>query len=180
MEVSAQGAILAPKAGRVLRADVPAGSVVMAGQSVATITAGDPLLRLEIPESQARALKVGDPVSVVTEDLPGIADTGNIVQVYPAVTAGRVVADITVPGLRAELVGQRARVNVTVGERKALIIPARFLETRHGIDFVRLLGVEGPTDIPVQLAASPNTEEKEILSGLNAGDVILHPAGPAS
>lgn len=180
MEVSAQGAILAPKAGRVLRANVPAGSVVMAGQSVATITAGDALLRLEIPEGQARALKVGEPVSIVPEDLPGLADTGNIVQVYPAITAGRVVADIAVPGLRAELVGQRARITVKVGERKALVVPARFVETRHGIDFVRLLGPEGPTDIPVQLGSGSNVEEKEILSGLNAGDVIVHSVGPPS
>jgi len=39
-EQGAQGAVFAPAAGRVLVADVPAGSVVMPGQSIATITAG--------------------------------------------------------------------------------------------------------------------------------------------
>jgi RND family efflux transporter MFP subunit len=178
-EVSAQGAVLAPKAGRVLRADVPMGSVVMAGQSVATITAGEPLLRLEIPESQARALKVGENVPVVAQDLPGLGPAGTIVQVYPAITGGRVTADLSVPGLRADLIGQRARVNVKVGEREALIIPARFIQTRHGIDFVRLLGPNAPTDIPVQIASGPTDDEKEILAGLNAGDVILLPEGPS-
>lgn len=179
-EVGAQGAILAPKAGRVLRADVPAGSVVMAGQSVATITAGDPLLRLEIPEVQARALKVGESVPVVAQDLPGIGPAGTIVQIYPAIVSGRVTADLSVPGLRAELIGQRARVNVKVGEREALIVPSRFIQTRHGIDFVRLLGADAPTDIPVQVASGPIADEKEILAGLNVGDVILLPEGPSS
>ncbi|MGE5502140.1 MAG: efflux RND transporter periplasmic adaptor subunit, partial [Ignavibacteriales bacterium] len=75
-ELSAQGAILAPAAGRVLKADVPAGSVVTQGQTVVTVTAGEPLLRLEIPEAQARALRVGQLVPIASEDLPGISPTG--------------------------------------------------------------------------------------------------------
>jgi RND family efflux transporter MFP subunit len=50
-ETGAQGRILAPTSGRVLAADVPAGSVVSVGQSVATITAGPLVLRLELPEA---------------------------------------------------------------------------------------------------------------------------------
>lgn len=173
-ELSAQGAILAPTAGRVLTADVPPGSVVTAGQSVATITAGEPLLRLEIPEAQARALKVGDPVPVETGDLPGAAAVGAIDRVYPAVSAGRVTADIAVPGLRADLVGQRVRVRVKVGERTALIVPARFVAIRYGVDFVRVLGPDGRTsDVAVQLAPGPTAREFEILSGAAAGDVLL-------
>jgi RND family efflux transporter MFP subunit len=50
-ELSAQGAILAPASGRVLHADVPPGSVVTAGQTVVVVTAGEPLLRFEMPEA---------------------------------------------------------------------------------------------------------------------------------
>ena len=71
-ELGAQGAILAPAAGRVLTADVPVGSVVMPGQTLARITAGPMVVRIELPEGQARALKVGDAVQLAAEDLRGL------------------------------------------------------------------------------------------------------------
>ncbi len=173
-ELGAQGAVLAPTSGRVLRADAPAGSVVSAGQSIATITAGEPLLRLEIPEAQARALRPGELVSLVTADLPGIQPTGVIAQVYPAVKAGRVMADITVSGLRADLVGQRVRVRIKVGERKAIAVPARFVATRFGLDFARVLEADGQaSDTAVQITASATPGQVEVLSGLAPGDTIL-------
>ena len=173
-ELDAQGAILAPAAGRVLKAQVPAGSVVAQGQTVVTVTAGEPLLRLEIPEAQARALRAGQAVPIVAEDLPGIAPSGVITQIYPAVTDGRVVADIPVPGLRADLVGQRVRVQVKVGERTALVVPQRFVATRYGLDFVRVLGPKGvASDVAVQVAPGSAAGQVEVLSGLNPGDVIL-------
>lgn len=173
-ELSAQGAVLAPSSGRVLKADVPAGSVVAQGQTVVTVTAGEPLLRLEIPEAQARALHVGEVVPIMTEDLPGIAPAGVIAQVYPSVTDGQAVADIKVPGLRADLVGQRVRVQVKVGARTAIVVPQRFVATRYGLDFVRVLGPKGVGgDVAVQVGPGPAPGRVEVLSGLANGDVIL-------
>lgn len=178
-ELANQGAVLAPSSGRVLRADSPAGSVVSPGQSVATITSGEPLLRVEIPEAQARALKVGAAVPIVAEDLPGVGAVGVLGQIYPSVTAGRVVADIAVPGLDAGLVGQRVRVRVKVGERKALVVPRRFVATRFGVDFVRVAGGAGQAaEVAVQTAPGPTAAEVEILSGLAAGDTLIA-QGPA-
>lgn len=173
-ELVGQGAVLAPTDGRVLRAETPEGSVVGPGQSVATITAGEPLLRLEIPEAQARALKVGDAVPIVAGDLPGVAAQGVIDQIYPAVSAGRVVADIRVPGLGAGLVGQRVRVRVKVGERQALVLPRRFVATRYGVDFVRVAVRNGrAADVAVQVTPGPAADQVEVLSGLAAGDVVI-------
>lgn len=175
-ELVGQGAVLAPTDGRVLHAETPEGSVVGPGQSVATITAGEPLLRLEIPEAQARALKVGDAVPIVAGDLPGVAAQGVIDQIYPAVSAGRVVADIRVPGLGAGLVGQRVRVRVKVGERQALVLPRRFVATRYGIDFVRVAVRNGrAADVAVQVTPGPAADQIEVLSGLAAGDVVIAP-----
>ena len=81
----------APAAGRVLTADVPIGSVVMPGQTLARITAGPMVVRIELPEGQARALKVGDVVQLAAEDLRGVAAQGAITQVYPSVTGGQVM-----------------------------------------------------------------------------------------
>ncbi|HEY1223937.1 MAG TPA: efflux RND transporter periplasmic adaptor subunit [Brevundimonas sp.] len=174
-ETGAQGRILAPTSGRVLTADVPAGSVVSAGQSVATITAGPLVLRLELPEAQGRNLRVGQSVIVSSGDLPGVG-AGTIAQVYPAATAGQTVADITVAGLDSNRVGQRVTVQVPIGQRRALVLPRRFVSTRYGIDFVRTIDRAGRvSEAPVQLVGPVADDRVEVLSGLRAGDVVLAP-----
>lgn len=178
-ELAAQGAILAPAAGRVLLADVPVGSVVMAGQAVAKITAGPMVVRLELPEGQARALKLGDTVQLAAEDLRGVATQGTITQVYPAVTGGQVTADVSAPGLPQDLIGQRVRAQVKVGERSALVVPRTYVATRFGVDYVRLVGADGTmSETPVQTRAGPTADSVEVLSGIRSGDVLT-PAGTA-
>lgn len=179
-ETRAQGAVLAPATGRVLKADVPAGSVVNAGQTIAVVTAGEPLLRIEIPEAQARALHLGDTVVIDARDFPGAPPAGTIIQLYPAVTAGLATADIAAPGLTTDLVGQRVRVRIKIGERQALTLPTRFVATRYGLDYVRVLDRAGrTTDVAVQLAPGPDGGHSEVLSGLMAGDTVIAP-GAAS
>ena len=174
-ETGAQGRILAPTSGRVLVADVPAGSVVSAGQSVATITAGPLILRLELPEAQGRNLRVGQSVIVSSEDLPGVS-AGTIAQVYPASTAGQTTADISVAGLSSDRVGQRVIVQAPVGQRSALVIPRRFVSTRYGIDFVRTVDPAGRvSEAPVQLGGPAGGDRVEVLSGLAVGNVVLAP-----
>jgi RND family efflux transporter MFP subunit len=174
-ETGAQGRILAPTSGRVLAADVPAGSVVSAGQSVATITAGPLILRLELPEAQGRNLRVGQSVIVSSDDLPGVS-AGTIAQVYPASTAGQTTADIFVAGLSSDRVGQRVIVQAPVGQRRALVIPRRFVSTRYGIDFVRTVDPAGRvSEAPVQLGGPAGEDRVEVLSGLAVGNVVLAP-----
>ena len=176
-ELGAQGAVLAPASGRVLTADVPLGSVVMAGQSIARITAGPTVVRIELPEAQAEALKVGDEVRLAAEDLRGVAISGRIAQVYPSVTAGQVVADVTAEGLPEDLIGQRVRVGISIGRRQALVIPRRFVSTRYGIDYVRLVGKDGTvSETPVQTTSAATASDVELLSGVRPGDVLA-PAG---
>lgn len=174
----AQGAILAPADGRVLRADVPAGSVVTAGMSVASITAGPVVLRIEIPEAQAGGLRAGQAVALASEDIDGGGLSAVVSQVYPAVSGGRVVADLTAPGLDSRLVGRRIRAQVQIGERQALIVPSRLVINRFGVDYVRLLARDGSAhDAPVQTAPLTQAGEVEILSGLTAGDTLVAPGG---
>ena len=168
VEMGAQGAILAPAAGRVLTADVPVGSVVMPGQTLAKITAGPMVVRIELPEGQARALKVGDVVQLAAEDLRGAASQGAITQVYPSVTGG-----VTAPGLPQDLIGQRVRAQVKIGSRQALVVPRRYITTHFGIDYARLVRADGTvSETPVQITAGPSADTVEVLSGLRAGDVL--------
>lgn len=178
-ELGAQGAVLAPAAGRVLVADVPVGSVVMPGQSLARITAGPMVIRIELPEGQARALKVGDSVELEPEDLRGLARRGVIIQVYPSITGGQVTADVSAEGLPQDLVGQRVRTRVKVGARQAMIIPRKYVSTRYGIDYTRLVRADqSVSETPIQTTAGPTADTLEVLSGLRAGDVLT-PVGAA-
>lgn len=175
--LSGQGAIFAPAAGRVLTAPVPTGSVVAAGQSVATITAGPTVVRLAIPEVYAAALKPGDKVKL-DFGRGQTATSGAIVQVYPAVQDGQVTADVSAASLPTDLVGSKVRVWVKVGERGALLLPRQYLVTRYGVDYVRVAAPGGAvSDMPVETAAGPTPDQVEIMAGLQAGDVIALPEG---
>ncbi len=174
----AEGQVLAPTAGRVLTVPVTNGTVVMSGEPLATIAGQDFVLRIRVPERHARFLKAGDPIRLDGEDL-GLADvtTGTISLVYPEIEDGRVVADAKVPGLSDYFVGERIRVWVSGGDRRTFIVPADFVTTRFGVDYVKLQQQDGAIDVPVQRgrdAAAPDMPNGiEILSGVGAGDVLV-------
>ena len=173
--VAGQGAILAPATGRVLRADIPAGSAVSPGMSVATVTAGPPVLRVELPDSLAGKVRLGTLVTVTglaTGD-PVSAPVGQVTQVYPAVTAGRITADVTVPGLATQLVGRQVTARLAIGSREALVVPRKFVASRFGTDQVTILTSNNQTlTVPVQTVLLPDGR-LEILSGVRVGDILV-------
>jgi hypothetical protein len=66
---------------------------------------------------------------------------------------------------------------VETGKRKALLVPARYVTSRYGIDYVTLLGKNRTvSEVPVQTAATAEPGRVEILSGANAGDTLVDPA----
>ncbi len=172
----AEGAVLAPAAGRVIKVPVTAGAVVMAGETVALIAANAYVLRLQLPERHARFLRVGDMVMVGPAGLDFQAqaqDTrpGQIVHVYPELRQGRVVADVEAVGIGDYFIGERVAVHVVTGRRKTFIVPADYLFRRHGLTFAR---AKDGREVAVQtgLAADGGVE---VLSGLIVGDVLVRP-----
>jgi RND family efflux transporter MFP subunit len=175
----AEGKVLAPTAGRVLQVPVTAGTVILAGEPVARIAEKNFVLRLRVPERHARFLKAGDTVRIDSEELGANgAKFGTIKLVYPQIEDGRVVADALVDGLGDYFVGERIRVWVSSGERTSVIVPASFIVTRFGIDYARLRRGNSAIDVPVQrgraLPRPDMPDALEILSGLKAGDVLVH------
>lgn len=177
-----EGEVLAPAKGRVLAVPVTPGSVVMPGESIATIAANDYVLRLELPERHARALKKDAPVTIGARGLSdglGLAQ-GKISQVYPELASGRVIADAVVPDLGDYFVGERVLVWISAGRRRAIAVPRSFVFTRHGNDFVRVKGASGePADVIVQIGreveADGGQHILEVLAGLRSGDEIVRP-----
>jgi RND family efflux transporter MFP subunit len=175
--LNSQGQVVAPSAGEVTRIPAPRGAVIMPGEVVVLITTGAPVLRIELPESEAASLKQGQSIRFLADDSeePRLA---TIRQVYPAVTSGRVMADIDASGIDRQLIGGRVRVMAPAGERLAIVVPDAYIDTRYGADYVRLSRKGGATiEAPVQRGSRVPLEDMpdgvEILSGLRAGDVIL-------
>lgn len=166
--VAGQGTVVAPTSGRILRADVPAGSPVAPGMAIAVVTSGPTIVRLEMPESLSDKVRSGS--AVLAEGL----EQGRVIRVYPAITAGKISADVEVPGIDNRLIGKRIAAKVQAGMRKAVLVPAGFVTTRYGIDTVTVLGKNGAAaQVPVQVAPSSEAGKVEILSGVTAGDTLI-------
>ena len=103
-----EGQVLAPVDGRVLKRPVTVGSVVLPGDTVATIAQQNFKLRLRVPERHARFLKAGDKIRVDGAEFGDQAPRSGVIDlVYPQIEDGRVIADATVEGLGEYFVGDR-------------------------------------------------------------------------
>ncbi|TDK51924.1 efflux RND transporter periplasmic adaptor subunit [Antarcticimicrobium luteum] len=173
-EQAAEGAVLAPIAGKVIDVPVTRGSVVMPGEVIAQIGGGGFFLRLAVPERHAAYLREGIEIRIGAD---GQSQPGRLAKVYPQIENGRVIADVEVQGMSSEFVNARVLVSLPVGTRSALLVPADRVETRMGLDFVT---VRGPGGEPVGRAvvlgeAHPvdGVEMIEVVSGLSVGDVLV-------
>ncbi len=178
-----EGRILAPTTGRVLQVRVTTGTVILPGESIASIATGNYILRLELPERHARFIAKGDKVLLGERDLSpngAIIGEGRITQVYPRLKQGRVIADVEAPGLGSYFIGERVRVLVSAGKRSTYIIPREFTFKRYGLDYVKLArkGSE-PIEIVVQLGVPLKGKKQqnlyEVLAGLKNGDILVKP-----
>jgi RND family efflux transporter MFP subunit len=175
MQQAAEGAVLAPGAGRVLTVPVSEGRVVLPGETIATLAEDNYILRLSLPERHARFMRAGDTVLIGARgeqtETPETMRKGKVRLVYPEIQGGRVVADVDVDHLGDYFVGERTRVYVATGKRDAIIVPADYVYRRAGVNFVRL---KDGTEIVVQ-PGETRPGGVEILSGLADGDVVVRP-----
>lgn len=174
-----EGDVRAPAAGVVLDVPVTAGAVVLPGEPIAQIGSDLFVLRLSLPERHARFMRVGDVIHLEqTHSLE--QGQGRIRQVYPRIEGGQVTADAIVDGLQDYFVGERVQVWVSTEPRSAILVPVDYVQTRYGLDYVQLRRSDGTEQTVViqrgrvhrQGADSPYYE---VLSGLQAGDVLVQP-----
>jgi RND family efflux transporter MFP subunit len=173
-EQIAEGDVLAPASGRILKVQVVNGQVVLPGEPIAMIAADAYVLRMRLPERHAKFIRVGDKVLVGARGLdisPEALIEGRVRLVYPEIDQGEVVADVDVANLGDYFVGERTRVFVSTGTRQAIVVPESYVYKRFGIAFARLKGI-GETVIQPGLPAEGGIE---VLSGLKPGDVLLPP-----
>jgi RND family efflux transporter MFP subunit len=173
MQQANEGKVLAPGDGRVLTVPATLGSVLLPGEPVATIGEGGFFLRLAVPERHAASLTQGAAIRITAG---GTVATGSIAKIYPQIENGRVVADVDVEALDAAFVNARVLVELPIGTREALVVPAAAVVTRGGLDFVQVMENGAEVERTV-VTGDPVTENGatmvEVLSGLNPGDEVV-------
>lgn len=168
-----EGQVLSPVDGLVLSVPVARGSVISPGEQVAQIGGGGVFLRLALPERHAENLVVGDPI-VMGDGAAG--GDGKLVKVYPKIEGGRVLADVEVPGLDGRFIGRRVPVRLPVGSHDALLVPVGAISKEEGLDFVTIKQGEKKVEravVPGQIINRDGQDWQEILSGLQAGDIVV-------
>jgi RND family efflux transporter MFP subunit len=171
----AEGDVVAPAAGRILAIPARLGEVILPGEPVATLAAGNVFLRLAIPERHATGLTVGAPVAIGDA---AEQREGRIEKVYPLIEDGRVTVDVAVEGLADTFIGQRILVRVQVGTRQALVVPEGAIRRSAGLDLVEIVsgGASRTVSVvPGPVVGTPDGPMVEVLSGLRSGDTVILP-----
>ncbi len=167
----AEGRIIAPRSGRVTSVPVTQGSVLMAGEAIAVIAGGVPVLKLIVPETDASRLRVGQ-LLTLTGEASNVTEQAAILKIYPSVMNGQVEIDLASDGPEERFVGQRTSVLLPVGSRQAIAVPQAYVRTRAGVDYARILRGSQVLEVPIQRGTA-GASGVEVLSGLVAGDVIV-------
>lgn len=169
---AAEGDVLAPISGIVLKVPVTHGAVVQPGEMIAEIGGGGVFLRLAVPERHAGRLVEGAEI-VIARD--GDNRMGRLDKVFPQIENGRVIGDVEVQGLDGLLVDARVLVRLPVAETSALMVPVAALKTRFGLDFVPVQqggGVVLRNVVIGQRTRIGDADMVQILSGINVGDIV--------
>lgn len=172
--------VKAPFDGAVVQRVASVGDYVAVGAPIVRLVKNDPLrLRLEVPERESVAVRVGQPVRVNVE---GVANDyrSQITRVSPALReADRMLiveGDVANDGsLRA---GLFARAQIVVNERdEGVCIPPEALITFAGLEKVVVIH-DGKAAEKTVATGRRGADWIEIVSGLSAGEtVVLDPAG---
>ena len=170
----------APFAGAVAQRIVSVGDYVAIGTPMVKLVKTDPLrLRLEVPERESVAVRVGQNVRVMVE---GDTNTyaGSLARVAPAIREVdrmlSVEADVPNPG--ALRVGLFAHAQIIVNPREeAVSVSANTLIIFAGIEKVVAIK-DGKAVEKTVTTGRRGADWVEIISGLGAGEtVVLDPAG---
>ena len=100
------------------------------------------------------------------------ARQGRVRIVYPEIQGGRVIADVEVAGLGDYFVGERTRVYVNTGLRRAIVVPAAYVYRRAGVNYVKL--ADG-AEVVVQPGETRDGAASRSSSGLKDGDTLVSP-----
>lgn len=173
----AKTSITAPFSGIVGFRNISVGAYVSPGDRIVELASVDPLkVEFRVSETYLSNLRVGLPVTVTVDALPGETITGKITAIDPIVdVSGRAIR------LRAELPnpdgrlspGLFARIRIVIEERsEAMVVPEAAVFRDEGKLFVYRLQDGKAVKTPIEIGLrSPG--DVEIRSGLASGAVVI-------
>ncbi|CAG0985237.1 partial Macrolide export protein MacA, partial [Anaerolineae bacterium] len=138
---------------------------------------------VNLDEIDVVRIATGMMVSVTVDAFPGIEVTGEVIEVAPTavVQSGVVLYPVIVRLDPTELPlrsGMTINVSFPIEQRTdTLLVPFRAIETEGGQAYVTRVTASGSERVAVTLGLITDTQV-EILSGLEAGDVVTVYANP--
>jgi RND family efflux transporter MFP subunit len=172
--------VKAPFDGAVAERIAHLGSYAAVGTPIVRLVKTDPLrLRLEVPEREALAVRVGQDVRLNVEGDPNLY-SGKLARVAPALRESNrmlsVEADVPAQGALRPGLFARAQIIVTAGE-PAVSLPPNAIVTFAGLEKVVTIK-DGKALEKAVVTGRRGPDWVEVVSGLAAGEVVvLDPAG---
>jgi len=169
--------ITSPFDGVVTEKRVDQGSLTTPGAPLATIEReGAYRLEASIEESRVRDVRAGQSVQVALEALNRTLEA-RVSEIVPAVEAASrsYIVKIDLPSLPEIRSGMFGRARFTVGKRSVLAVPAAAVREQGQLRSV-LVVEEGVARSRLVTLGEAYQDQREILSGLSAGEKIVFPA----
>jgi RND family efflux transporter MFP subunit len=169
--------IRAPFTGRVARRMADPGAMLAGGTPLFTFVDDSVLeFRASAPSTQYGKVRVGSPVKVTVDSMPGLAVTGRVVRVAPLVDdrSRSFETVVEVPGNAALVGGLFARASIQIGVLPgALVVPPAAL-VRDGSSQAQTFVIEGgKADRRTVALGVEAADAVQVTSGLKAGDVLV-------
>lgn len=176
--------LYAPATGAIAQVNAEANENVQAGQRVVVMTSGDrPEVEVAVPEQLITRIRIGDPVTVAFDALPGQSHDAVVREAGVAATRAATTFPVTVrlvednedvrPGMAAEVT---FRFSTSNEQAHSVLVPSASVgEDRQGRFVFALEPTDGDLAIarrrPVQIGEL-TAEGIEVLDGLQDGELV--------
>lgn len=169
--------ITAPFAGVVTQRFVDAGALTQAGTSIVTLMDFSKVrLQVAVPESEASRVAVGQPVAVVTENLPGMQFEGKVARfTYALDTASRtMMAEVSLDNPQLALrPGMLVTAKLGIEHKdSATIMPTEALVMEKANAFAYVLDGDKAAKRPIKIGFNDG-KHVEVVEGVMPADAII-------
>lgn len=166
--------VTAPFDGIVVKRHVDPGDMATPGMPLISIV--DPTsfrLEVTVPESQAKAIRLGEPVPVTIEAL-GQKVTGHVYEITPSAdpTSRTFIVKVRLPQIKGLMAGMFGRAEFTTGTVKGLFVPNTALWQESSLEGVYVM----EKDVAVKRLVTTGKRVGnfvEVLSGLKEGELVV-------
>jgi len=185
----AQATLTAPFDGVISAVNVVADSTISSGTSAVTLVDTSKLhIEVNLSETDAAKVQVGQPVTLSFDALPNATLTGTVASVAPVATEEQNVVTyaVQVEFNRADMavkVGMSATADIQVDQTTgALLVPSRAIQTSGDMKTVTVQQGDTTATVPVTTGLTSNGKTEIVSSGgngvaaLKAGDVVVVPS----